>query len=314
VVVTEPPSDRGELALWTRRFTKQQSVERDAECIEIGAIIAALPDQQLWRHVQWRADHAAATAERAPGNAKVDDFHVCGVVDQDVRRLEIEVDDASAVHVRKRAAHRHDVIDHDAPVAGLQRLVDRRAVDLFHGDGKVGAAAELLEVVHASNVRVIEPRHGAELGLKQREQRWILGETLRNLECDGAIGMERVTDVVHPSHTAVSDRATNRVPAVDHRALTHPTWHTQTALINTGFGAGLTGPGERLHQRVRGRQVAGGRWCLHGARTSSVGRTEKDCSECPDEVLIVSPIQKLARLAFVATWSSGLCPWDLSAR
>jgi hypothetical protein len=77
--------------------------------------------------------------------------------------------------------------------------------------------------------------------------------------------------------------------------------HTQTALISTGFGAELTGQGERLHQGVRGRQVAGERWCLHGARSSSVRRREEDSSEWLVEVLIVCAIEKVAQLASVAT-------------
>src|SRR5262249_10289438 len=69
-----------------------------------------------------------------PRNAEVEQLRLAGRVDQDVRRLQIAVDDQVAMRVRHRAADAEKKGEHVADRQALRIRIDRRAVDVFHDE------------------------------------------------------------------------------------------------------------------------------------------------------------------------------------
>jgi len=102
--------------------TRQQLVENRADRVDVRALIEILAHRLLGRHVDRRAEDLARLRERQwhrrhPvraivglglgtreifGEPPVDDDGLAEVTDEDIRRLEIAVDDLFAVRVRHR--------------------------------------------------------------------------------------------------------------------------------------------------------------------------------------------------------------------
>ena len=119
----------------------------------------------LRRHVVRRAHHVLPARQRLVlgagaqhlGDAKVGDLHPALLVQQDVLRLDVAVDDALLVGELQRLADlRHD--DQrllGASLPALQQLPQGHAVHELHQ--QVGIAARLAEVIDGDDVRMVEP-------------------------------------------------------------------------------------------------------------------------------------------------------------
>src|SRR5262249_40276484 len=117
---------------------------------------------------------AALFATEDLGDAEVDDLHVVGVVadlgDQDVRRLQVAVDDPLPVRLGDRARDLlEDVAEHRRLelTRTLEPLVERLAADVLHHDVARLPGAHT-ERVDRDDVRVVEPREDAGLAPEAR--------------------------------------------------------------------------------------------------------------------------------------------------
>ena len=132
-----------------RRLAREQVVERRAERVDIAALVDRRAAQLLGRHEAGRAEHDAGAGldvvvvvidERPSGSprvgvlvgladhlreAPVDHDGLAELADEDVRRLDVAMDDAALVRVRDRVRRGDDVRNEREPLA----RASRRAAD-----------------------------------------------------------------------------------------------------------------------------------------------------------------------------------------
>ena len=175
------------------RLARQQAVRHDAEAVEVGAVVAFLRARDLGREVVRSSHHEPADAAQAR-EAEVEHLDLADVApgtagaDHDIAGLEVEVDDAAAVEVGERADDGHEEVErflprHDPPGRGAahrghverrgrrrrprvgrlrlgvrfgQEPVERHAGQELHREEERVVARDLLEVVHARDVRVAQ--------------------------------------------------------------------------------------------------------------------------------------------------------------
>jgi tetratricopeptide (TPR) repeat protein len=168
------------------RFAGQQLVEQHAQAVDVAARVDVQPAhlRLLGAHVERRADHLLELrinrlldqpSLRRLGHAKVDHLrHRLPVVDrdEDVRRLQIAVDDGFLVRVLHALTDEEEQVEPFAyrePMA-VAVLRDRHALDVLHdevGPACVGQPA----VEHLGDVGVVHERQRFALGGKPGEAR-----------------------------------------------------------------------------------------------------------------------------------------------
>ena len=111
-----------------RQLPGEQSVEHDANRVEIGSAVDLAAEDLLGRHVRGRAHHVAALREvlgaqhaRDPEVHDLDDPHLG---DHQVGRLQVAVHDAGAVRVRERVEDLHRRGAQPAAAASAPRRSD----------------------------------------------------------------------------------------------------------------------------------------------------------------------------------------------
>ena len=143
------------------QFAGEHFVKDHAERIDVGAMVGCLGSRVLFRgHVVRRADSLLlvwrAVAPQHLGDAEVGDFHLAGLVEQQVFRLDVAVDDCMIVRVLQRVADwRHDGQGlFRLQPARAEELAQVHAVNILHQ--QVKQPVGLSEVVDRDNVRVTQ--------------------------------------------------------------------------------------------------------------------------------------------------------------
>src|SRR5262249_35034855 len=145
------------------------------------------------RHVERRADDRAVLREHRLlvdllREAEVRDLRMAVVVEQDVRGLQVAVDDALAVRVVDRAADLHDDVEDALAaelLAALAEDVEGVALDQVHREVVKSLVAP--DLVYRDDVRMLETR--GRLGLALEPADLLLGRRLaflHDLERDDA--------------------------------------------------------------------------------------------------------------------------------
>ncbi len=198
-------------------------VEDDPERVEVGAGVDGLALDLLRAHVFRRPDHDpgpgdALLLERA-GDAEIHDVDAAALVDHDVLRLEVAVDDAVAVGLGQ--AFRDLARDRHGPAGRqLADLADEAlevlAVDVFHGDER-------------RPVRPADVEHPADVPVDDRAGRLeLVAEALDRLGVGGHFGPEElqgdllvelgVVDLVDAAHAAPAELFDDLVPPGEDRS------------------------------------------------------------------------------------------------
>ncbi len=130
-----------------------------------------------------------------------------GVAEQDVRGLDVAVDDPARVRGVERAGDLGDDVHRAAGVetaGGADERPQVRAVDVAHGD--VERALVLARVVDRDHVGVIDRGGEAGLGHEALAEADVLGEVRGDqLERDGAIEIELDSAIDHAHAAAAGD-------------------------------------------------------------------------------------------------------------
>jgi hypothetical protein len=213
--------------------SRDRLVEHDAEGIDVPARIRLLVAHLLGRGVAIGADEDAgaravglvALLLDLLGDAEVGEHRAAGpVLDQDVARLDVAVDDALAVREVERrgdlAADAHHLGERASSLLADDRA-QVRPLDQVHQDERAELGIDV-DVVDAHDVRVLQ------LGHPQRFLVEAVGEVLLALELALQL-FQRVTDVaqpdvldlVHRTHAADADLAYDAVLAVDDDLVGH---------------------------------------------------------------------------------------------
>ena len=197
-------------------------VKDDAERVDVGAGVDRLALDLLRAHVFRGPDHDPRPGDALPleraGDTEIHDVDAAALVDHDVLRLEVAVDDAVAVGLGQAPGDLQG--DRHGPAGRqLSDLADEAlevlAVDIFHGD--VGRALRPADVEHAADILVDDRAGRLEL----------VAETLDRLGVGGHFGPEElqgdllvelgVVDLVDPAHAAAAELLDDLVAAGEDR-------------------------------------------------------------------------------------------------
>jgi len=108
-------------------------VERHPQGVEVGAGVDPVLAQHLRGHVlQGAADLPVQHLSALDGQTEVHDLGLAGLIDQDIGRLEIEMDDAQVVDVMEGGGDLQDHLIEARPVAAVEELGDAPARKVLH--------------------------------------------------------------------------------------------------------------------------------------------------------------------------------------
>ena len=198
-----------------RQPARQHLVQQDAERPEVAASVEGKPLQLLGRGVGECGPPVAAVEEfvLVGGDAEVADVRGAVAVEQDVRRLDVSVDDALAVGVVEGAGGLSD---------DPHRLLDARS-PLPQPLGEVGAVDQVRddEVRRAFSLNVVDrddagvPQPGDSPGFRQQEVDLVgVNQTARLQDLDRDVALE--AGVVGPPDltvAALADQPLKGVPS-----------------------------------------------------------------------------------------------------
>ena len=186
-------------------------MEQDADRKNIGAVV----------HRLWCVDHFGcgvaggavnlrtflmAGADRM-GQAEVANFWLVVMIEQNIRRLDVAVDDTVFVSVGEALADAGDEADHFVwldrmTVGAVEKRLTRHEL---HDDEE--HAVHFAEVVDADEVRVVEPCHAFRFGFEARAEHRVLAELARQ-DLDGDRAIERfLHGAIDGTHAAGGDEA-----------------------------------------------------------------------------------------------------------
>ncbi|MCO5165043.1 MAG: hypothetical protein M9894_01580 [Planctomycetes bacterium] len=215
VLVDVARDDREEVVAVEGEGAGDAAEERDPQRVEVGPRVELLERHGLLGgHVvgraQERADGDRAGLVQALGEAEVDQLGRPVVADQDVRGLQVAVDEVVLLEAGDRLGHaeaHRQGLRLGEPAVLAQQVLDRRAVDQLEGDVVLpgrGAAADVDERRHVG-----VPQGGRRLGLAQEALHLprVAGEAVvEQLEGDDPVQVD-LTRPGHPAHGALADRA-----------------------------------------------------------------------------------------------------------
>jgi hypothetical protein len=212
-----------------RRAAAGEQLEQErAERMHIGAGRRCLAAPLLGRGVVGREGAAGRLGQRRGrraarggvvveqlGDAEIEQLHLPGAVDQDVRRLQVAVQDQLAVRMRDRADHVLQQAHARAEVepVAVAPLVDRRALDVLEHQ------IRLLPLGHAgvdqpSDVRMVEPREQLAFAPETRSPAARQQCQARKLDRDAPfVAPVAAPRQPHRTHAADAERAFQRVRA-----------------------------------------------------------------------------------------------------
>ena len=166
------------------------------------------------------ADFRAAGADlRQLGQAEVQDLRLPALGDEDVRGLDVAVDDALRVRGVEGVCNLDREIERDferqRPV--VDPVLQRLAVEELHRDERL--ALGLVDVVHRADVRVVERRGRARFALEALERTGLARQFVgQELQGDRAIE-PHVLGLVDDAHAATAEAFRDLVmgdPLTDH--------------------------------------------------------------------------------------------------
>ena len=194
----------------TRRHLEEDDAERPHVATRIGG-----PAAQHFRRHGWKgAGHGSGLGHRDRHRARVDAHrraHRETKVEHldpplrrqdDVRRLQIPVSDATVVRMRERVSKLHaDPQDSRlGQTAFRNRGVEREALDQLHRQAQL--STEISDLVDGADIRVVERRRGARLVLEPLSSALTVGSQ----ELEGHIAAKAlITSSIHIAHGAVAD-------------------------------------------------------------------------------------------------------------
>ena len=145
-----------------RQLSGEHAIAEDPERVLVGAAVHRLPLGLLRRHVVRRPDDHAGAGEPARrlqrlGDPEVGEHDAAVMVEHDVGRLHVAVDDAARVRVAERARrlpqHALHVIERQRLLL-LQHVLERRPGDVLHHEEVESFLA--LDAVDGDDVGVVE--------------------------------------------------------------------------------------------------------------------------------------------------------------
>jgi hypothetical protein len=156
-----------------RLLAGQKFVEHHAGRKNVRTAIDRLSHELLGRHVRGRAEHGTGLRilrRLDARDAEVGDFDLAIGPDDDIRRLDVAVNDAKIVGIIECAEQfAHDARD----LFHRKTLVLRKMVLQFASDHELHrdkrGIAVLAEIINGDDVRMIEPPRGFGLALKARD-------------------------------------------------------------------------------------------------------------------------------------------------
>ena len=213
-----------------RRRAGQELVEQHAQRIDVGARVdvEVVELGLLGRHVKRCAQHHLMSCVQRLlgqrlmhrlGQAEVDHLgHRLVVIrrDQDVRGLQVAVNDAFLVRVLKRGADLDEEVQPflDAQSRGVAILGDRHALDVFHheiGPARFGQSA----VQDLGDIGVVHQRQRLAFGLEASQDGARIHSGLDQLECDLAANGGRLLGRPDRPHAPLADLLEQLVAAGD---------------------------------------------------------------------------------------------------
>ena len=193
------------------------------------------------------------------GEAEVEHLELARGAHEQVRGLDVAVDDAALVRGVERARHLHREVDglRDRDRALLQQLLDALPVAQLHDDERPSVV--LPDVVDDADVRVVE--RGGEVGLAvEARERGRVGRHPRRQELERHVAPElcivRTVDDTHPAGAQLGLDPIARDGLADHRDL-------MIAAGSGGVGRGVVprrrrGRGTHNSQRTLWTELFGG--------------------------------------------------------
>ena len=139
------------------------------------------------------------------GEAEIEDLQVIAVADEQVRRLDVAVDDAARVRRLERLGDLdpevYDLLDRQRPL--LDSLLHRQTLEQFHDDE--GAAVLLAELVDRADVRMGQGGGEPRFALEARQPRR-LGVVFLAQELDRDLAIEtEILPSVDDTHAALAE-------------------------------------------------------------------------------------------------------------
>jgi hypothetical protein len=206
--------------------------DRRAEREDVAACIQRLTAHLLRRHIRDRPECLAGRGDervghRFPdallithqlGQAEVEDLRLILFGDEDVRGLDIAMDDALRMRRHQRLGDLQRQAEHGFRFQprGCEQFGERAPFERLHDDEV--RAFVLVDVVDRADVRMVERRSRARLALESLECRRIAGHVLRKeLERDGP-AQTRVFSLVDHTHAAAAEFGHDAIPR-DHAAV-----------------------------------------------------------------------------------------------
>ena len=188
---------------------RQHLIEHNPERPDVGPLIDLLPARLLRRHVLRRAERRARLRELHPGElreAEVDDLHETVFRDENIRRLDVAVNDPLAVRLGEPLGDLNGDIERliELERPPLDLALEVLAVVVGHRDECL-AVLRLSDLINRADVRVIERGCGARLMDEAFLRGGIAGELRREeLERHGA-AERRVLGLVDDPHPALAE-------------------------------------------------------------------------------------------------------------
>ena len=215
--------DRGRRRAAVRRLAGEQLVQHAGEAVLIAATVGALVERLLGAHVLRRADDEsrAGDARRLRGargerDAEVGD-HRLALVDEDVLRLDVAMDDVARVRVveRRRDLPRDGdgVVDREIALA-VEPVAERLALEEGHDVEQL--AVGVARVEQRDDVRMAEPRGDLDLAQEALGPDGVGELGLEELDGDLAT-VAQVVGEIDGRHPAAADHALDAVAAGERR-------------------------------------------------------------------------------------------------
>ena len=220
VPVDDPAEDLGDRVPLEGRAARQQLVEGGAQAIDVGGCRQVLRPAPglLGGHVRRRPHHGAGDRRRRAlrrpradplRQAEVGHERLVALAQEDVRRLEVAVEDRPLVRVVDRPRH----LGHqrgDGPRVALQPAdVSRQVAALDQPHAEERLVVDLADLVDRHDVRVVELRHRLGLGaeppqLGEARQRRVADQLQRHEPPE--VDLPRPVDDPHPAPSDLVDQ------------------------------------------------------------------------------------------------------------
>ena len=208
--------DRGQALSGKGLVPRHQFVEDGSERKNVGSVVDLFARDLFRRHIKGGAHDRAGQGQGGgggqPGDAEVDDVGCSLLVDEDIRRFDIAVDDAFPMGIVQGVADPGDQSDDFfelEPLARCQELFQALAVHIFHGDKRLPQV--FAHFVDGDNIGMGEVPGRAGFAHKPHLSLLLLRRVAQELETDrldghGAfdVGIQALVDDAHGSFSELA--------------------------------------------------------------------------------------------------------------